>query len=272
MQDIQTQILERLATYKFLSISQMETLGCPLSKKSLYEILWTLREEPRALIWKTTFRYNPKFGRVEDMHFLTQKGKKYLVREQARLAKDIQLPLWNTLFYKDYRHRKKTIDIHIAMRTSFETKGAEILFFDTYFSWKKKLNWSWRETATRIDIGDKSIRADAIFLSRFFPNGNLLFCLEVHQGYRVQKICDQLILYTHALAQGSVSTKYKVPVGFRVLSVFEHQSTLNTVIERLRDHPRFRFLQAYILAKSYDACMHDPLFWWQTLKWTMTEL
>ena len=55
------------------------------------------------------------------------------------------------MFYRDYEHRKRVVDIHIGLRTAFERAGGKVLSYDNYFDTKKVNNYSNnREVFTKI--------------------------------------------------------------------------------------------------------------------------
>jgi len=57
------------------------------------------------------------------MHYLSEKGRKHIFREHGWPSNKIHAPIGNSKFYKDYWHRRFTIDVHIALRTALESKG-----------------------------------------------------------------------------------------------------------------------------------------------------
>ena len=61
MNDTAITLLELLAQYKFLCVSQFETLGIDVSRKALYDMLKALRGKRTTLIGRRVFAYHPKF-------------------------------------------------------------------------------------------------------------------------------------------------------------------------------------------------------------------
>lgn len=136
--DKEIQILHRLATYLYLCPSQLDRLGCNVSRKTLYKLLHRLREPKSWLINSRTFRGHPKYGALEQMHFLTPKGRRYLIDQCWRHPCTIKTPIGTSYFYQDYMHRKRTIDVHIALRAYFSQHWWAILLYDSYFEWKSQ--------------------------------------------------------------------------------------------------------------------------------------
>lgn len=67
------------------------------------------------------------------MYFLTKKGKEALINELQMFPEDIRRPIGKTVAYKDYLHRKNTIDFQIRLEQRAKDEGHELAFFDTYF-------------------------------------------------------------------------------------------------------------------------------------------
>lgn len=269
--DINSRILELLWTYKFLTISQFQKLWLLASKGTIYKVLRALKEPKRAFIGSRTFRYNPKYWRVEDIHYLRTKWKNHLIRVHKRNENLINMPIWNTLFYNDYQHRKTTIDIQISLRLSSKKHNFKIDFYDNYYEWKKNLLLKRRTTSTRIEIDSWFIRADSIFHMKW-PNKELIYCLELHNGYRVAKICEQAISYVEALATGTINKLYNNKLPIKILIVFEHLSTLKTTFERLRSFPKFDNMRDYFLFTTTDIITNSPEPQRVSLAWKHVDL
>ena len=80
----------------------------------------------------------------------------------------------------------------------------------------------------------------------------------MHNGQRVQKICDQALVYTEILKQGTVSKKYKTTHPTAILLVFEHLSTLKTTIERLQALRKFDRMRDYFLFNTLHNLKTKP--------------
>lgn len=269
--DIKSRILELLGVYKFLTVSQMERLWIDVSKRTLYKVLRSIKEPHRALIWSRTFRYNPKYWRVEDIHYLRPKWKNHLIKHHKWREEDINMPIWNTLFYNDYQHRKATIDIQIWIRMLALTQDCSIEFYHNYYEWKRNPLLNRKTTSTRIEIDTGFIRADSIFQLKW-QETETIYCLELHNGYRVTKICEQALAYVEILASWSVDKVYKKGLPTKVLIVFEHFSTLKTTFERLRAIPKFDNMRKYFLLSTIESIAKSPESHWVSLEWTKEYL
>lgn len=86
----------------------------------------------------------------------------------------------------------------------------------------------------------------------------MIYCLELHNGYRVNKICEQAEAYVEILAAGSISRIHNRPLPSKVLIVFEHLSTLKTTFERLRAIPQFDKMHNYFLFSTTEVIIKNP--------------
>ena len=113
---IQGNVLEALARYKFLTMSQMLKLDIGTTQYQ-YLAMQTksLRDRGRPLIGCHNFHIpQPRKGRVESMYYLRPKGREALVFELDIPEEKIKMPIGKSVAYKDYLHRKYTIDYQIG--------------------------------------------------------------------------------------------------------------------------------------------------------------
>ncbi len=164
---LETGIMEALANFKYLSFSQMLRLGIGTSRNNLSRVTTKLKEPKRALIGQIQFAFHPKIGKLEDIFYLRGKGKKLLIQHLKRQAEEIVLPKGTSLFYKDYFHRKYTIDTRIALALAAERHGFEILACEMYFDRVSKTKGESSEPVrarTKINLTRSYLIADAIFM------------------------------------------------------------------------------------------------------------
>lgn len=93
-----------------------------------------------------------------------------------------------------------TINAHIAIRSVILPPNGRIGFFETYFEHLKRKDHAYRERATKIFLKNTFFVPDAIF-SITNEEYTKLHCLEIHNGYRVKKIEQQIKQYVYALAE-----------------------------------------------------------------------
>ena len=263
----QNSILRGLATYKFLTISQFKLLGIDRHDSNLRKALKPLLESKRKLIGRVKFSLFPrasdlmKKSKLEYVYYLRKNGKKVLVENQLMMPDKIRMPIGTgTMAYRDYFHRKMTINCQIALNREVYRYSLKLLFFDTYFDkiGNNRIGKNLR-AKTRIDLNDqKYLIADAVFMLNTKKQKEL-YCLEVQNGkdtkLTVNKLKDQ---YIEAISLGSPSDKYKFERSNRVLIVFEHESTLVATLKRLSQDGTFAYMQRHFLFKTLDRI--EPFF------------
>lgn len=262
-------LLEQLARYKFLSVSQCIDLWYPRSKQTLYRNLRDLKE--LSYIGAMSYKYSPSKGKLEDMHYLQNRWKKYLQDKLGIEESKLLIPKSHKGFYEDYMHRKRTIQCQIIIDLKCDSLSFLRFDFYHYFESQKLPNKKYRQKATKLIMGDSYIIPDSILLHTAW-NKQLLFCLEVHNGHRVARIEKQLKQYAQVLASGAASIKYNVEVNPYILVVFEHQSTLQTTLERMNHDEYYTHLKTYYLMKTYDDFVKNPCDHWVNLNWEKVHL
>jgi len=255
-------ILNQLYRYKFLCVSQFEILWIKASKKTIYKTLQSLRE--RNLIGTTRYKYNPEKWKLEDVHFLKPKWKEF-VKEQYWYTDDqIRIQKQHKGFYEDYAHRKQTISCMIAMDQHCDNLSLPRFTYYQYFETDKRQNRKYRQKATKIEVSNWHVIPDTVIVA-MWPQYQLLFCLELHNGYRVKKIEQQLKRYAYILASGAAAETFKVTSNPYILVVFEKANTLRTTLERLKKDTFYTYLKQYYLFKTVDDFIKDPLNHWINL-------
>lgn len=271
--DKQIKVLQALATYKFLTISQFKQLCIDKHDSNLRTALKPLLERKRKLIDRIMFSIYPKSSdlskrtRLEYMYYLKPMGKRVLLENQIITATDtIRMPIGNgSMAYRDYDHRKSTINCHIALNQSAAGNSMEVLFFDTYFD---KIGNNRRDgnlrAKTRIDVdAQQYLIPDAVFKLKS-PQQEHLYCYEMQNGKDTKYIIKKLDDYAEALAKGSPNIRYQYQRGVRVLIVCEHDSLLEAAINRMNTEAKFQHFQKHFLFKPL-AEIDDFLHGWTLL-------
>lgn len=226
-------ILEQLAKHKYLTRSLFERVGLNVSRNHFTNLMKALTDKKLNLIGQKKFGYSPTFWKVEDIYYLKQKGKKYLIREHWLPEVDVNLPIGWRIFSSDYFHRIETIRIRIDLEQDLERKGYQILFYDQYFA-GKKVEWKrGREAATKIATERGYLKADSIFLIQAPCGKQSLFCLEYHNGHEVKRIEQQMRAHVEAMKIGSPSVKYDLDIWNRVINIFKNEQVMRTLKERM---------------------------------------
>jgi len=264
-------ILENLAKYKFLTTKQFLRLGIVKHRPNIFPILKDLRDRQRPFIERISFAVHPKLGRLEDVYYLTKWGVKFLIEELGYSEKDIRYPIGkSTLFFRDYFHRLYTIDFHIEFDEWVNKNDYEINFFYTYFdkigasrSKEKKL-----EALTKVKLDDENyILADAISMFET-PKRKYLFCLEVYTDKNTKRVIKQLQKHMIALSKGYPSLQFNFNRGSRVISIFEDETTMKAVINRLNlnNKEEVEEFEEYFLFKTINQIKEDFFNHWFNLK------
>ncbi|HAS38959.1 MAG TPA: hypothetical protein DCS93_00700 [Microscillaceae bacterium] len=251
----QTKILTSLATYKFLTSSQMVALGVMSHEKNINTQLRLMRGKSRPLVGCEHYGTIPKIGRLESVHYLTRKGKAFLVEAMDYEEDQVQLPIGtSSFFHQDYPHRKYTIDCQIAVNKWADKIGADILFFDRYFD---KVGNNRRDknmkAKTKIMIyNNKYIIADGIFMALIPDKPNELYCFEMYNGKDTKRTLGQLKKHIEVLELGTLSEQYGLDYAHQVLCVFEHESHMNAVIQRTNMEAVFTNVRELFLCKTLE--------------------
>lgn len=250
-------IMKRLNDYTFLACSQMNILWFQKSKKSLYHLLKSLRE--RNLINSTSYKYSPRDGRVEDIHFLTPKWYNYISKLFGE-DKEIQKIKSHKSFYEDYDHRKKTISSKIALEVACQNYDLKLIEYYQYFETKRRNN-NRRQISTKITQDWFIIIPDSVF-KMHTKDRIKLYCFEYHKGYRVKKIESQIKKYVIAISDWTPSLIFNVNTNAKVLVVFEKESTMKSTIELIANNNYYDNFINTFLFKTYDDFIKDPLHHW----------
>ncbi len=255
--NIQGKVLISLARYKYLTLSQLLAIGVGTTQ---YKYLWkqvaSMRDRKRALIERRSFNLEIRLGRVEDLYYLTKYGKNVLVDDFRLLEKDIKIPIGKTIAYKDYHHRKTTIDFQISLYQWTEKNNYEIPYFNAYYD-KKGNNRTDKNltTLSKIDFGNgEYIIPDAVF-KVMSETKERLFLFELHMGKDTLRLIKQIHKHAFALVKKFTHKqfKYDLEKSYTIFLLFEYQATKNAFIKRLvKTGVAFSQIEQFFLCKSLD--------------------
>lgn len=254
------QILLALAKYKFLTTSQLMTLWIANHKPNLSRCIKKLTELSRPLIWRNTFGFHPTKWRLEDIYYLTPDGAHIIIDQTWKDPEEVLLPKGKaTLFSQDYYHRKNTVSIQIALSLAAQKNGREIPLYFRYFDKLGNARANTLISTTRIPLSgaNEFLIPDFIFLveqnrKQFF------YCWEMYNGKDTKRVITQLKKHVKALETGAPSIKFNLDKANRVLSVFEHKSNLEAVLERIKEENFFANLEDFFLFKHLDDLLAEP--------------
>lgn len=262
-------ILEALSRCKFLSTGQLMDLAImPGQRANLNREIKKLRDRENAPLETLTFASNPSRGKLESVHYLTKDGEKLLVDYFGYAPEQINRPIGNaTFFYKDYNHRKNTIDLHVALLKEEKGGKGKLEFFDSYFD-KTGNNRVGKnlQSKTKIQFSDEEhLIADGIALWNDPLGNQSLLALEMYNGKDTLRVINSLTQHLKALNAGTLAHKVQEQYpdfnkGYRVYSVFEHPSNLKAVWDRIQGLDYFTEASHFFLFKSLQD-IHERGFW-----------
>jgi hypothetical protein len=267
---VQSNILLALARYKFLTASQLHVLQVGKDIGWIRVQAKELTEGSNALIERITFNILPRQGRLEGVFYLSKKGKDTLMQDMNIHETEIKIPIGNSsLFYKDYTHRKNTIDFQISLYqwSEQQEESTHIDFFDCYFDkiGNNRTNAN-LQAKNKILIGnDDYIIPDAVFRIDTPPRP-YLFLFEMYDGKDTKRVLEQVKKHVRAIALGSPSEKYTYAFTHRVILLFEHETMKNAFLERTKNEPYFSEVAVCFRCKSIAGVQTDFFRGWENLK------
>ena len=266
--NIQENILLGLARYKFLTTSQMLALNVGTKH---YPYLWkqlvSLRDRKKPLVICNNFpNPNPKKGRVESMYFLSKEGKKQILNQGILETEEyIKIPRGKTIAYKDYYHRKFTIDFQIKLDDWANANNRTVPFFDTYFdkTGNNRTDKNLR-AKTRIDFNDRMF---------FIPDGAFkidkqFYLFEMYNGKDTKRVLEQLDKHAQALTYRHTHKTYNLDLNrsYKTILLFEFTSAKHAILKRIQDEKAFEFIRPYFLVKSNEELHQDKFNTWLNLE------
>lgn len=256
--NIQSNVLENLGHYGYLTMSQM--LALEVGTK-YYQYLWkqvkSIRDRNKPLVRCNNFKApQPRKGKVESIYFLTKYGKRTLVNDLQISENVIKMPIGSNIAYKDYFHRRYTIDFQITLDHWANANGFSIPFFDTYFdkTGDNRIKGNLR-AKTRIDFGGRDY---------FIPDGAFkvviedeqhFYLFEMYNGKDTGRTLKQIHKHATALVKRFTHTAYSLnpKKAYRIVLLFESDSLKRAIIRRVQEQSTvFHQVQKYFLLKSRE--------------------
>ncbi len=263
----QTNFLQLLAKYKFLTVSQLHLLQVVKHKVSIYRVLNNLKDGSKPLISYQDFGFNPRHGKLEQILYLSKYGKKFLIEELGMEEYQIKMPSSNTLINQDYHHRIWTIDFHIQLDLFLQFEDGYIYFFDFYFDKAKRVaGQKYARAKNRIDIkaNDKFIVPDGVVKFKYNKK-DYLYLFEQHNSKDSGKLMTQIINHCLVIKESGAKEKYKYDRNNRVVIIFEFESTKDAVIKRAIANESLEKFSNFFLLKTNQTLAFDFNNSWQNL-------
>ena len=271
------EIMEALAKYKFLTVSQFIELGISRHKQNVRAFLSELFKHTKPFAGKITYPLHPRNGRLENLYYLTTNGVQFLIDEMDYRENEIKFPKnTSSLASSDYFHRVNTIYFQIFLNKWLEKNFFELDFLHSYFDYNganrvKKGEVGTLRAKTKVNIDENSyINPDMAFA--FHTDKKPFLCLvEVHQGKDTLRLFRQIKEHQKALADAKPSEAFGVNVGARTLFIFELESCKQAVIKRINEVEDIKEYKGFFLFKTFDELYSDFFSNWSNTDGTLTN-
>ena len=251
--ETQTQAIEWLAKYKYLTSSQFVKMGLYKRRGYLTNALKPLVDMKKPLIDKDDF--NPLNGKLESFYYLTKYGKNFLIDELDYVETQIKVPRgMRRIYLKDYHHRKSTIDFHIQLQRWLESNDGRMDLFNYYFD--KSGNNRSKDKREHVKALNR-VQLDKV--NSFIPDANTilsfggkkyLYLFEQHNGNDAKRLYEQLYIHIFAISNGVVLKKYNLKRAHKVVVVCEQQSVKDSVLQRLQKTDGIEHYNDFFLFKT----------------------
>ncbi len=271
--NIQANILESLARYKYLTLSQMLALDLGTTQ---YQYLWkqasSLRDRRRPLVACNSFATpQPRMGKVESMYYLTPAGRQALILELRYPEDQVKYQVGKSIAFRDYPHRKKQIDFQIQLDKWAEQNELDIPFFHCYFDTTGNARTTKNlKSKNRIALSkSKYFIPDGAFLIENMHRQNRFYLFEMCNGKDSKRVVKQLHHHAQAFAFRLVQEHYNYDESkpYYIALLFTYRSIMEAVQKRIQADPQFVHLDKYFICKAYDDLEQEDFFdTWQTLK------
>jgi len=242
----------------------MVTLGISANTDILSRNIKELRDSNRAFLGSIKYGTADRLGKREYIHYLTKKGVKLALNDLFLLPEQIKAPKnKKPNITTDYYHRTSTINFQISLYQHLEQQDGSCFFFDTYFERIGSNRTGKSISKTALDRKKNYLLADAVFLidtPLADKRKKYLYAFEMHNKNSTKDIYEQLGKYLECLEIGSISTKYGLTIGSRVLSVFEDENKMHNVLKRIQANPSFEDFEHLYLFKPLAEILTDGIF------------
>lgn len=240
----------------------MLRLGIDKHRPNLSTLLGSLRDRKVPYVRKIPHRFG-----IEAKHYLSPKGKDVLVQLNHLSEENIHFPKGViTTDTQDQKHRTSTIDIQIELDHAIRNQSIQMLFCDRYFdtTGNNRIAKNLKSKTAIIYEGKKTLKADMTFMLATDTQAEL-FLLELENGKDAKKAVPKCFMHGQAILLGSANEKYDFERGYRTLWIFEHRSTMESVLEKLNGLEFFKNLQEYFLFKPLEEINQDFFQGWTNL-------
>ena len=259
-------LLEWLAIYKYLTSSLLQVLGYYKNKGDITKSIKPLLELKKPLVKKIVMGFQPGVGRLDDLYFLTNYGKRFLIDDLHYTEDMIKIPRSRSIVpKKDYAHKVSMISFYIRMNMWLEQHNGVVDFLNYDFDKiGNNRNSNTTSTVTSINkINLKDIDRDhknfiPDIITKFNVNDrDYLFLFEQHNGTSSKRLLEQLQTHLIALTSTVVCDKYSFNKSHRVVVVCELENVKLSVIKKLQANKEFEKFHKFFIFKTNDELEKD---------------
>lgn len=254
----QVAILENLASFKFLTKSQMAKLGIRKKASYLHRAITPIRDNKKPLIARVVMGALVPYGKLEDVYFLTKNGVEILEENALMDRRDIRYPKSRfSLFHKDYKHRIATIDFHIALKLWLDSMEGHIKLASSYFDKPGSQRRGEPLIVNKIEIDEYNYIIPDMILLLNDGSKDYLFAFEQENGKDTGGTVKKIVKYLEVIQRGLISDKIGVEIASRVCIVFEHQSILEATANRLNEMEELQQFKPFFIFKPQNELEND---------------
>lgn len=255
-------LLKATAKYKFIGYSQFKRLGIEAHSSNLSSMVRDLTKCAKPFLKEVPHRpqYEKKF-------YLTKRGAELLVEMELMKADEIKYPKHTVnTSSQEQKHRSQTVDFQIELDLACEKKGINVVLCDRYFDTTGNTRERNLKSKTALIYeDDKTLKADILFIIEL-PNGTKeAYTFEHENGNDSLKSFDKMIQHGKAILLGSLNKEYSFNKGYRTLWVFEHESMIEVILNKVEGNPFFKNMKEHFLMKPYDLIADNFFGDWRNL-------
>jgi len=245
-------ILEHLAEYKYLCVSQFITLGITSSVQVCRRALRELKNEFGFVDRMDVITISQSLGerierkrvRQEGVFYLTKKGAEFIDEEMRIDMRGIRYPKRKKKsLSNDYFHRISSVSTHISYNNWIQkhdfTHKETLLYYDK----RKKFKKLKTTIESRIDLkGGRTKTPDLVMGYENKKGEGKIFVVEVYNGSRKKYLVDETKELIKALQENhELSLRVGVEKFPRILITCEDQEKMKRAMESIKKDPFFNF-------------------------------
>jgi len=252
--------LVSLAQFFYLTREQMIELGIttalPNLQRRVLEPLLEHRFIVKARI-KDEDSHFEAYHPTRHIYGLSKAGADWVSHTLAIPPENVYCPPARPKFTKDAIHRSHTISFLIKLRQYCSETQRKTGFVYPYFQNGNSQKGTFHAiTRHHFPESFHYTEADLEFDLKT-PDNHHLFVFEYHRGNRPKRIMRQLDFHSKSLELGVVTQHYGFHKHPTVLSLYEKEPTMFTVMDRINDEPSFNKTRPLFLFNTYEKIKAD---------------